>query len=112
MAVFMLSLAGIPPTAGFIGKYYLFLALLQANNTALLWLAAIAGVNTIIAVYYYFNIVRVMFFIKGEDETPLDSSRPIKFVLALTTAMTFIVLLYPQPFIKLAQLSASMLTGM
>jgi len=112
MAVFMLSLAGIPPTAGFIGKLYLFMAALQANNAALLWLAAIAGVNTIIAVYYYFNIVRVMFFVNAEDETPIDSSRPIKFVLALTTAMTFTVLLYPQPFIKIAQLSASMLTGM
>ncbi len=112
MAVFMLSLAGIPPTAGFIGKLYLFLALLQANNTALLWLAAIAGVNTIIAVYYYFNVVRVMFFVRAEDETPLRSSPSISFVLALTTAVTFIVLFYPQPFIKLAQLSASMLTGM
>ncbi|MBP6963147.1 MAG: NADH-quinone oxidoreductase subunit N [Armatimonadetes bacterium] len=112
MAVFMLSLAGIPPTAGFIGKLYLFMAALQANDTALLWLAVIAGVNTIVAVYYYFNVVRMMFFIRSEDNSPIVSSIPVGFVIALTTAVTFIVLFYPEPFIRIAQLSASTLTGM
>lgn len=112
MAIFMLSLAGIPPTAGFVGKLYLFMAVLQAGSNALLWLAVIAGVNTIIAVYYYFNIVRVMFFVQAEDPAPIESSRPLSFVIAVTTAATLVVLIYPQPFIEIADLSASMLTGM
>jgi len=112
MAIFMLSLAGLPPTGGFVGKLYLFLAALDTGSTALLWLAGIACVNTIISVFYYFNVVRTMFFLKPEEMSPIESSRPLGFVIALTTAVTFAVLFFPQPFIEIAHLSASMLTGM
>lgn len=116
MAIFMLSLAGLPPTAGFLGKLYLFTTVIQvaqaAGSSAMLWLAVVAGINTIISVYYYFNVVRVMFFLPAEEETPLVSSRPLGFVIALATLMTFAILIYAQPFIRLAHLSANMLTGM
>jgi proton-translocating NADH-quinone oxidoreductase chain N len=113
MAIFMLSLAGLPPTAGFLGKLYLFTAVIQvaqdAGSSAMLWLVVVAGINTIISVYYYFNVVRVVFFLKAEDEEPIESSRPLGFVIALATIMTFAILIYAQPFIKIAHLSANML---
>ncbi len=112
MVIFMLSLAGIPPTAGFVGKLYLFAAAIQSGNTALFWLAVVAIVNTVVSVYYYFNVVRTMFFTQAEDTSPIVGSRPVNFAVGLSTAITLVVLLYPQPFIDLAHRSASMLTGM
>ena len=58
MLVFLLSLAGIPPTAGFLGKYYIFLALIQSGHYTL---AVVATLYVAVAIYYYFKIVRSMF---------------------------------------------------
>ena len=58
MLIFLLSLAGIPPTAGFLGKYYIFLSLIQTRHYAL---AVIATLYVAVAIYYYFRIVRSMF---------------------------------------------------
>ena len=58
MLIFLLSLAGIPPTAGFLGKYYIFLSLIQTGHYAL---AVIATLYVAVAIYYYFKIVRSMF---------------------------------------------------
>jgi NADH-quinone oxidoreductase subunit N len=102
MLIFMLSLAGIPPTAGFLGKYYIFLALLQTGHY---YLAVFAALYVIPALYYYFRII-VHAFLK-------DSSDPVKPVLNpwQTLALTvsgFVVLaagIYPEPFIRLANYS-------
>jgi NADH-quinone oxidoreductase subunit N len=59
MSVFMLSLAGIPPFAGFFGKYYVFLAAIQANLT---WLAILGVLMSVVSVYYYLRLVMVMYF--------------------------------------------------
>src|SRR5204862_8340417 len=58
MLVFLLSLAGIPPTAGFLGKYYIFLSLIQTHHYVL---AVIATLYVAVALYYYFRIVKIMF---------------------------------------------------
>jgi len=58
MLIFLLSLAGIPPTAGFLGKYYIFLALIQTRHYTL---AVVATLYVAVAIYYYFKIVRSMF---------------------------------------------------
>src|SRR5690606_16208273 len=58
MLIFLVSLAGIPPTAGFIGKYFIFLALIQTGHYVL---AIIAVLYVAVAIYYYFRIVRAMF---------------------------------------------------
>lgn len=108
--LFMLSLAGIPPTAGFIGKFYLFTAALQADNRLLLWLAILAIINTVISVFYYFNIVRVMFFSQPKTDEPVRIPGSIGAVLGLTSAMTLAVLIFPQPFISFVQQCANMLT--
>jgi NADH-quinone oxidoreductase subunit N len=66
MTIFLLSLTGIPPTAGFIGKVYLFMGAIQSQTWT--WLAVVAIVNSAISLYYYMNVVRLMWF--GGEETP------------------------------------------
>ena len=65
MLIFLLSLAGIPPTAGFIGKYFIFLSLIQTGHYVL---AVIATLYVAVAIYYYFRIVRSMFVEPGSTE--------------------------------------------
>ena len=69
MAVFMFSLTGIPPTAGFIGKMYLFAALINGGSQ-FYWLAIIGVLNSVISLYYYMRVVKVMYF-QGEREKDL-----------------------------------------
>jgi len=72
MTVFLLSLAGIPPTMGFFGKYYMFLQAVQAGS---IWLVVIGLLNSVISVYYYLGPVVVMYFGgKEESRTPEDTS--------------------------------------
>jgi NADH-quinone oxidoreductase subunit N len=61
MAIFMLSLAGIPPLAGFFGKFYLFSAALHAGNHALLWLVALGLVGSFVSLYYYLLVLKAIF---------------------------------------------------
>lgn len=82
MVIFMLSLAGIPPTAGFIGKFYIFSAVIEANY---IWLAVIGVINSVISLYYYIKVVRNM-FIRGLDENEgkkTYSFHPMSIVLLL-----------------------------
>ncbi len=72
MALFMFSLAGIPPMAGFFGKYYLFAAAIESNLT---WLAVIGVVGSMISVYYYIGVVVYMYF----KESPVASGGRIPF---------------------------------
>jgi NADH-quinone oxidoreductase subunit N len=67
MTVFMLSLMGIPPFAGFFGKFYVFGA---AVNTNLAWYAVIGALNSVIAVYYYARVIKTMIIEASEDMTP------------------------------------------
>lgn len=69
MAIFMFSLTGIPPTAGFIGKMYLFAALINGGSQ-FYWLAIVGVLNSVISLYYYMRVVKVMYF-EGEQEKDL-----------------------------------------
>ena len=70
MAIFMLSLAGLPPLAGFFGKFYLFSAALRAGeNSGLLWLVALALFGSLISLYYYLMVLKVIFLDPSLSET-------------------------------------------
>lgn len=102
MLIFMLSLAGIPPTAGFVGKYYIFLSLLQTGHYAL---AVLAALYVAVAIYYYLRIVRSMFIDEPADRVPVASSAGLRLALGITGVMTLLVGVYPEPFLRLAEIS-------
>jgi NADH-quinone oxidoreductase subunit N len=102
MLIFLLSLAGIPPTAGFIGKYYIFLSLIQTGHYVL---AVIAALYVAVAIYYYFRIVRSMFTGRITDQPPVAASVGLKLALTVTGILTLAIGLYPEPFLALAQTS-------
>ena len=71
MVIFLASLTGVPPFAGFIGKFYLFAA---AMDRELYWLVIVAGLNSVVGLYYYFKVVRALFLVtpdEGADNSPL-----------------------------------------
>ena len=112
MVFFLLSLAGIPPTAGFLAKFYIFSAAIQPREGHLLVLAIVGVANAVVSVYYYMNVVRLMFFQKAKCEAPLKCPPAMNLVVALTLVATLAVLVYPQPFIDLARASAHMFAAM
>jgi NADH-quinone oxidoreductase subunit N len=108
MAIFMLSLGGLPMTGGFIGKYFLFGGLLQRGQVEgkhwYYWLAIWAIINTVVSFYYYIRFIKVMYL--GDqvaDDKPLELSPALRTALLASLVGIIVIGLYPQPFISLAQ---------
>ena len=102
MLIFLLSLAGIPPTAGFLGKYYIFLSLIETHHYTL---AVIATLYVAVAIYYYFRIVRSMFVRDLTEQAPLSTSFGLRVALAVSGVLTLGIGIYPEPFLRLAETS-------
>jgi len=100
LIICLLSLAGIPPTAGFIGKLYLFSA---AIKKGLLWLAAIGVLNSVISVSYYWKIIRAIYLTPAGTEEPLPISPALAVGLGVTAAGVLIVGIFPGPLLSLIQ---------
>ncbi len=103
--IFFLSLAGIPPTAGFIGKFFVFGAALREG---FLTLAAIGVINSIISVFYYFAVIRAAFFLDAKDPSPIRITPLVTAMLTVTAAMVLLIAVYPQPLFNLAAWSMGM----
>jgi NADH-quinone oxidoreductase subunit N len=108
MAVFMLSLGGLPMTGGFIGKYFLFGGLIQRgavdHKNWYYWLAVWAIINTVVSFYYYVRFIKVMYL--GDriaDDKPLVLSPALQTALWVSLAGIIIIGVYPQPLVKLAE---------
>jgi NADH-quinone oxidoreductase subunit N len=106
MAIFMFSLAGIPPLAGFFAKIYVFLAAIEAG---LVELAVIGVLASVVGAYYYIRIVKVMYF----DETKEAFDRPVgrEFAVIIGGAAVFnlVFCLHPSPLLNQAEIAAAAL---
>lgn len=94
MAVFLLSLAGMPPFAGFIAKFYVFAGAMEAGLTGLLILAVL---NSAAAAYYYFRVIRMMYLSKAPDEYPLPHAPSLGVLLWVLLAGTLFLGIFPLP---------------
>jgi NADH-quinone oxidoreductase subunit N len=104
MAVFFASLAGVPPTGGFWGKFFIFTAAIDRGGIGTV-LAVVMLVNTVIAVYYYFAIPRQMFFEVGEDTTEMRSPALVTGVVALAVVAVLAAFVWPDLFARAPQFS-------
>jgi NADH-quinone oxidoreductase subunit N len=104
MTVFMLSLTGVPPTIGFMGKFYLFRAAIDAE---LFWLAIVGVVTSLISAYYYLRVIVVMYMQDGEPER--RSELLLNTTVILTAIATILFGLLPGPLLQLAS-QASLLS--
>jgi NADH-quinone oxidoreductase subunit N len=103
MLIFMFSLTGIPPTAGFIGKFYLFIAAINAGYT---WLAVVAVIFSAISAYFYMRVVMYMYMRAPKTELKLSTSGSLGLALAVTTAAVLLIGILPQKVISLAKFAA------
>jgi NADH-quinone oxidoreductase subunit N len=103
MLLFMLSLGGIPPTAGFMGKFWLFSAAIDAGYV---WLAVIGVLNSAISLYYYLRIV-IFMYLKNETTGSEPTASPaLAFTLALAVVGTLALGVYPRLLFEVAEQSA------
>jgi len=103
MAIFMLSLSGIPPLAGFVGKFYIFSAAVKSGYVGL---AIIGVLNSVVSVYYYVGVLVRMYMTEGSTDVTAPSSRPYLFAtLLLTMSGTILLGLFPSSLAEVARQS-------
>lgn len=109
MAIFMFSLAGIPPTAGFVGKFYVFAA---AVKSGFIDLAIIGVINSVLSVYYYLRVT-IMIYMRdpAEDAPKLEFSRSAILATVIAASATMILGIFPENFVNFARQSVSMILG-
>ena len=107
MLLFMLSLGGIPPTAGFMGKFWLFSAAIEAGYV---WLAVIGVLNSAISLYYYIRIVVFMYLKKEITGSEPTASPALAFTLAIAVMATLALGIYPRLLFEAAEQSARALS--
>ncbi|MGB1547630.1 MAG: NADH-quinone oxidoreductase subunit NuoN [Alphaproteobacteria bacterium] len=105
-AIFMFSMAGIPPLAGFFGKLYVFLAAIDAG---LYTLAIIGVLASVVGAYYYLRIVRVMYFEEALESFDRSIGREIIVILGGTAAVVLLFFAYPAPLVNGAAAAAAVL---
>jgi NADH-quinone oxidoreductase subunit N len=91
MSLFLLSLLGLPITAGFFGKFYVFKA---AVNSKLIWLAVLMAANTVIGVYYYLRVIVVMYMREHKGEVPAEAATSLSPTAAMVVVVTALATLY------------------
>jgi NADH-quinone oxidoreductase subunit N len=92
MLIFMFSLTGIPPTAGFIGKFNIFMAAIKAGYT---WLAVIAVIFSAISAYYYLRVVMNMYMKEPSEEAAIHPSPSLGLALLISVVMVFVIGIIP-----------------
>ena len=102
MIVLLLSLGGIPPTIGFLGKWYLFGAAIDAGWA---WLAVVGAVNAAISLYYYLRIVWAMIMSEPDESVELIRSTPVAATVAIAAIVSVVGIVWATPFLEWVQQS-------
>ena len=109
LSIFLISLIGIPLTAGFLGKFYAFQAAVQAD---LIGLAVLGVINSAIASYYYLRILVAMYMSAPEREIPIEPvPRAVCVVLAVCAGGTLLLGVFPQPVLNFAMRASQLISG-
>ena len=98
LAIIMFSLAGLPPFAGFFGKYYIFIAAVKSNLT---WLAILGVLSSAISVYFYLRIVVLMYFKSSENEFEIESSNNSMLAIIFSVLIVILLGVFPGTFLDL-----------
>ena len=96
MTLFMVSLTGLPPTAGFIGKFYIFASLIKGGGS-FYWLVVAGGLNSVISLYYYLKVVKVMYFDGDRNDEILLPSKILTGMLIVTALPSLLLGIYWTP---------------
>jgi len=99
MLLFLLSLAGVPPLAGFYGKYFIFLALIETHHSQL---AVAAVLYVALSLYYYVRLVAAMFTGTAAESAPLSYSAGLRLALGVLAALTVAAGVFPEPLLRFA----------
>jgi NADH-quinone oxidoreductase subunit N len=102
MLIFMFSLTGIPPTAGFVGKFYVFM---EAINSGYTYLAIIAVIFSVVSAFFYLRIVIYMYMKDPKQEVVLTTSYSMNFALAVTASMVLVIGIFPSLLLNLVKFS-------
>lgn len=111
MLVCLLSLAGIPPTAGFFGKLYLFSAAIEHPNGILTLLAVIGVINSVISLAYYWKVIRAMYFLSSDEEERLPVSLSLNVALGVALAGVLLLTVFLSPLFNLLEVAARTFFG-
>ena len=95
MVLSLVSLAGLPPTSGFVGKVYLFRSLFYDKE--FFWLAIVGILNSVVSLYYYFRIVKAMYFVKGESSKKINAHPVIHWSIIVLSSQNLLFYLYWSP---------------
>jgi NADH-quinone oxidoreductase subunit N len=108
MAIFLFSLTGLPPFAGFVGKFFLFAAVIRQGGALFISLAVVAALNSVVSLYYYARIVKTMFL---DSPNPTDEAVPMttdtSALLGTLSALTVLLGLYWGPLVQYTNHSLS-----
>ena len=102
LGIIMFSLAGIPPFAGFFGKYFVFAA---AINAGLYWLAVIGILSSVVGAYYYLRIVKLMYFDDPVERAPIEARGDARAILSVNGLALLALGVLPQPLMGLCVLA-------
>ncbi|MBI4654538.1 MAG: NADH-quinone oxidoreductase subunit N [Nitrospirae bacterium] len=104
MLIFMFSLTGIPPTAGFIAKFYIFMSAINAGYT---YLVIIAVIFSAVSAFFYLRVVMYMYMKEPKAEVVLSTSTAMNIALTVTVVSTLVIGVFPSALIELARMSLS-----